>query len=133
MPSTCPTCMATACSSPGAVCRQGRLRRPRVHALNRALTDAIANPDLAIDALTKRNASISRDVNRTCLAGTFGSEMAHPEGARIGIGDIDDARLFRLIDLVIETKHLPRKPTVREVFDRSFLPAGAERIRTLAR
>jgi NitT/TauT family transport system substrate-binding protein len=59
--------------------------------------------------------------------------MAHPEGARIGIGDMDDSRLERLIALTVEAKKLPRKPSVREVFDRSFLPPDAERIRSLAR
>lgn len=104
-----------------------------VRAFNRALADAIANPDLAIETLSKRKVTIAPEVNRTRLVGTFAAEMAHPEGARIGIGDMDDGRLGRLIDLVVEAKKLPRKPSVREVFDRSFLPPDAERIRTLAR
>ena len=104
-----------------------------VRAFNRALADAIANPDVAIDALAKRNPSVARDINRTRLVGTFGAEMAHPEGARLGIGDMDDERLARLIDLVVAAKNLPRKPGIREVFDRSFLPPDAERIRSLAR
>jgi NitT/TauT family transport system substrate-binding protein len=104
-----------------------------VRSFNRALTDAIANPDVAIDAVVKRSPTASRDINRTRLVGTFASEMAHSEGARLGIGDMDDARLARLIDLVATAKALPRKPAVREVFDRSFLPPDAERIRSLGR
>jgi NitT/TauT family transport system substrate-binding protein len=45
---------------------------------------------------------------------------------------MDDARLGRLIQLVVEAKKLPRLPDVREVFDRSFLPPDGERIRSLA-
>ncbi len=104
-----------------------------VRAFNRALADAIANPDTAIDAVVKRSSTASRDINRTRLVGTFASEMAHPEGARLGIGDMDDARLSRLIDLVVTAKALPRKPSVTEVFDRSFLPPDSERIRSLGR
>lgn len=104
-----------------------------VRAFNRALADTIQDPGVAIDALAKRSPSARRDVNLTRLVGTLKSEMAHPEGAKIGIGDMDDARLGRLIDLVVTAKKLPRKPAVREVFDRSFLPPENERIRSLAK
>lgn len=103
-----------------------------VRAFNRGLRDTVANPDAAIDALEKRT-TIRRAVDHTRLVGTLRSEMAHPEGARIGIGDMDDARLSRLIALIVRTKKLPRTPTVREVFDRRFLPPKAERITSLAR
>jgi NitT/TauT family transport system substrate-binding protein len=59
--------------------------------------------------------------------------MAHPEGARIGIGDMDDQRLARLITQIVQTKRLPRTPSVREVFDRSFLPPLEQRVRSLGR
>jgi len=103
-----------------------------VRAFNRGLRDTVASPDAAIDALEKRT-TIRRAVDRTRLVGTLKSEMAHPEGARIGIGDMDDKRLERLIALIVRTKKLPRTPTLREVFDRRFLPPKAERITSLAR
>jgi NitT/TauT family transport system substrate-binding protein len=55
-----------------------------VRAFNRALADAIKTPDAAIDALVRRDANARRDVNHTRLVGTFKSDMAHPEGGRIG-------------------------------------------------
>ena len=67
------------------------------------------------------------------LLGTPAIEMAHLEGARIGIGDMDDMRLSRLITQIVQTKNLPRTPGVREVFDRSHLPPPDQRIRSLAR
>lgn len=103
-----------------------------VRAFNRALADTVANPTVAIDALAKRVPSLRRDVDHARLVGTLKTEMAHPEGARIGIGDMDDARLERLIRRIVETKKLPRMPSLREVFDRSFLPSEAERIKSLA-
>lgn len=108
------------------------LLAPMVRAFNRALTDTVKDPNVAIDALVRRDPAARRDVNLTRLVGTLKSEMAHKEGARIGIGDMDDARLGRLIKLVVESKKLPRLPDVREVFDRSFLPPPAERIKSLA-
>ena len=42
--------------------------------------------------------------------------MAHPEGRTIGIGDMDDQRLQRLIERLVRVKRLPRTPAVREVF-----------------
>ncbi|MGL4324387.1 MAG: ABC transporter substrate-binding protein [Beijerinckiaceae bacterium] len=104
-----------------------------VRAFNRALADTVADPAVAIDALVRRSPSISRTVNHVRLNGTLRSEMAHPEGARIGIGDMDDGRLKRLIDLIVRTKGLPRTPDLREVFVRDFLPPSGERIRSLAR
>jgi NitT/TauT family transport system substrate-binding protein len=114
--------------------RQHRALLPRlVRALNRALADTAANPDVAIDALLKHAPGANREVNRVRLVGTLKAEMAHPEGARIGLGDIDDARLARMIERIVSVKRLPRKPALSEVFDRSFLPPAAERIRSLAR
>ena len=103
-----------------------------VRAVNRALADTVADPNVAIDALVRRSPSMRRDIDHTRLVGTLKSEMAHPEGARIGIGDMDDARLERLIRRIVSVKKLPRTPAVGEVFDRSFLPGDGERIRALA-
>lgn len=103
-----------------------------VRAFNRGLADTVKDPDAAIDSLARHARGIDRAVNHTRLLGTLKAEMAHPEGARIGIGDMDDARLARLIALIVQSKKLPRTPSVREVFDRSFLPPDAQRIRSLA-
>lgn len=59
--------------------------------------------------------------------------MAHPGGARIGIGEMDDARLARMIEPIVHVERPPRTPGVREVFDRSLLPPLAERVRGLGR
>ena len=103
-----------------------------VQAINRGLADTVASPAAAIDALVKTSPGIDRAIDTARLLGTLKAEMAHPEGARLGIGDMDDSRLSRLIDRIVTVKKLPRKPRVDEVFDRSFLPPVAERIRTLA-
>ncbi len=104
-----------------------------VRAINRALTDTIADPDAAIDAVMRRDPAIDRAANHARLAGTLALEMSHPEGARLGIGDVDDARLARAIALIVAAKRHPRTPVPGELFTRRFLPPLAQRVRSLAR
>ena len=104
-----------------------------VQALNQGLHDTVANPNDAIEALEREVGTHRSDVNLKRLIGTLEIEMAHPEGARIGVGNMDDARLQRLINLIVKTKNLPRTPSVAEVFDRSFLPDESELIKSLAK
>ncbi len=96
-------------------------------AVNRAINDSLANPEMAMDAVMKREPLLKRDIERDRLAATLKDEMSHPEIARIGLGDIDSTRLTRSISVVVEANQLPRTPTAAEVFDRSFLPARADR------
>lgn len=98
-----------------------------VKAVNRAVNDSLANPEMAMDAVMKREPLLKRDVERDRLTATLKDEMSHPEIARIGLGDIDTARLTRSIAVVVDANQLPRTPTAQEVFDRSFLPARADR------
>ena len=103
-----------------------------VRAVNRALVDTVRDPAAAIDALLRQAPGSDRAVNLRRLQGTLAIEMAHREGARIGIGDMDDERLARLIAQIVQVKRLPRTPSVREVFDRTYLPPLAKRVRSLA-
>lgn len=99
-----------------------------VRAVNRAINDAMANPEAAMDAVMKREPLLKRDVEKERLLATIKQEMGHPEIARIGFGDVDGERLKRAIAMVVEANALPRTPAVDEVFDRSFLPPRAERL-----
>ena len=67
------------------------------------------------------------------LKTTLDIEMAHAEGRRIGIGDVDDVRLARSIALVAETNGLLSVPPTRNAFVREFLPPLAERVTSLAK
>jgi NitT/TauT family transport system substrate-binding protein len=104
-----------------------------VGAVNRGVLDVIADVDAGIDAVARRDPAIDRAANRARLVGTLALEMAHPEGARLGIGDMDDARLGRAIDLIVAAKKLPRRPGVDEIFTRRFLSPPDTRARNLAR
>ena len=96
-------------------------------ALNRAIVDTVANPELAMDSLMKREPLLKRDVEKERLMATLKEEMSHPEIAKIGLGDVDSVRLKRSIGIVVDANQLTRTPLPEEVFNRSFLPARAER------
>ncbi len=109
------------------------LVRGLVRAVNRGVIDVAADIDAGIEAVARRDPSIDRTTNRARLAGTLGLEMSHPEGAVLGIGDLDEARLSRSIDLIVSAKGHPRRPSSEEIFIRDFLPPVTERLRSLAR
>ena len=51
--------------------------------------------------------------------------MNHPEIAKIGLGNVDMARLKKSIDILVEANNLPRTPAVSEIFTPAFLPPTA--------
>jgi NitT/TauT family transport system substrate-binding protein len=99
-----------------------------VRALNKAVKEVIADPDAGIAHVIKREPLLKTDLEKEKLLTTLKRDMSHPEIAKIGFGDVDDARLKRSIDLVVQAGNLPRTPAVGEVFDHSFLPPRADRI-----
>ena len=105
--------------------------RKVLRALNRGLVDTVADPSAAIDALVKRKPGMNRESNQRRLLGTLQLEMGRAEGGVLGIGDLDDARFARGMDLLVTTKNLPRHPQASDLFDRQFLPPLAERVRSL--
>ena len=108
------------------------LVRALLRALNRGLQDTVADPEAAIDALVKRNPAMNRDSNLRRLQGTLALEMGRPEGALLGIGDLDDARFARGIDLIVNTRKFAIRPQPAALFCRAFLPPLSSRVRSLA-
>lgn len=104
-----------------------------VHGLNRGVREAVQDLDAAMAALQRAAPSIDVAVQRRRLEGTLAIEMAHPEGARIGIGDVDDARLARGIAQLARSCGWPGVPDTRALFTREFLPPLEQRVRSLAR
>jgi NitT/TauT family transport system substrate-binding protein len=98
-----------------------------VKAVNRAINESLADPEVAMDHVMKREPLLKRAVEKERLMATLKQEMGHPEIARIGLGDVDADRLKRAIALVVDANGLQRTPTNDEVFDRSFLPPKSER------
>ncbi|WP_313761048.1 ABC transporter substrate-binding protein [Rhizobium sp.] len=99
-----------------------------LRAINKSIKDAIKDPDAAIAAVQKREPLIKPTIERERFDATIANEMNHDEIAKIGFGDVDDARLGKSIDIIVKAKELPRTPALTEVFDRSFLPAKDDRL-----
>ncbi|WP_295855160.1 ABC transporter substrate-binding protein [Tardiphaga sp.] len=96
-------------------------------ALNRGVKDAMADPKAAVASVAKREPLIKLDLELARFEATLIDDMGHPEVAKIGLGDIDEARLAKSIDIMVSAKDLPRTPAVKEIFDRSFMPPLADR------
>jgi NitT/TauT family transport system substrate-binding protein len=107
--------------------------RGLLRAVTRGLKAAILEPDAAMDAVAARNPKIDRAIERARLQGTLAGEMAHPEGQRLGIGEVDEGRLASNIVQIVETRKLTRVPGILEVFNHDFLPPIEERVTSLAR
>jgi NitT/TauT family transport system substrate-binding protein len=97
-----------------------------VRAINKGLQDSLKDIDAAVAAVAKREALIKVPVERERFVQTIKDEMNHPEIAKIGLGNVDMARLKKSIDILVEASALPRTPTVEEIFTPAFLPPLAD-------
>lgn len=102
-----------------------------VRAVNRGVRDTIADPAAALAALTRRAPSANLAAERARLDLTLRGEMAHPEGARLGLGAIDAERFRRGVALLCTSKRLARTPAVDEIVSTAFPIPREERITSL--
>jgi len=97
-----------------------------IEAINHGLEDALKEPAAAIDAVAKREPLINKKVERERFDATLQDEMNSPEIAKIGVGNVDKARLKKSIEILVEAQKLPRTPTVDEIYTDAFMPPAAE-------
>jgi NitT/TauT family transport system substrate-binding protein len=97
-----------------------------LRALNKGMQDSIKDPDASVAAVAKREPLIKTSVERERFDATFADEMNHPEIKKIGLGNVDEARLKRSIAIMVDALSLPRSPEVSEVWDPSFLPPASD-------
>jgi NitT/TauT family transport system substrate-binding protein len=98
-----------------------------LRAMNKALVDSLKDPKASVAAVVKREPLIRTDVELERFDATIKEEMNHPEIAQIGLGEVDDARLRKAIEIMVEANQLPRTPALSEIFNREFLPPKSER------
>ena len=106
-----------------------KIRQPckgLIAAINHGLKDALKDPDAAIAAVAKREPLIKVKVERERFDATLKDEMNSPEIAKIGLGNVDPARLKKSIDILVKAEHLPRTPTVDEIYTSKFMPPAAD-------
>jgi NitT/TauT family transport system substrate-binding protein len=99
-----------------------------LRAINRSLREAVENPDAAIDLLATEEALIKKDIERRRLLYVYKTLIDTAETRELGIGDVSDDRLRSAISAIATSFELPRLPNPGDIFDRSFLPAKADRI-----
>lgn len=99
-----------------------------LRAINRSMKESVENPDAAIDLLATEEPLIKKDLEKRRLLYVYKTLIDTPETRDLGIGDVSDAKLASAIATIAASFELPRVPAPGEIFDRSFLPAKADRI-----
>ena len=97
-----------------------------LRALNKGMQDSIKEPEASVASVAKREPLINLKLERERFDATFADEMNHPEIKKIGLGSVDEERLKRSIDIMVDALALPRSPAVSEVWNGSVLPPAAE-------
>jgi NitT/TauT family transport system substrate-binding protein len=100
-----------------------------VRALNRGFADMLRDLDAGIEAVAAIAPGADRAAEKLRLLTTLRTEMNHADSRRLGIGDVDDARLRDSIALMARGAALPRVPGMQEVFVRDHLAQPADRVR----
>jgi len=101
--------------------------RGLLRAIDRALRETIADPQAGIAAVTATEPLVDGKAELARFDFAVRRVVATDETRRLGLGDLDDARLDRSIATIAAAYDLPRTPSAGEVFDRSFLPPLGER------
>ncbi len=105
--------------------------RGLVRAINHGILDSLKDIDASVAAVAQREPLIKVAVERERFVQTLKDEMNHPEIARIGLGNVDTARLKKSIDILVDANGLPRTPSVDEIFTPAFLPPTEDRPKKL--
>ncbi len=98
-----------------------------VRAVNRAAVEIAKDPEAGADAVMAYDNLAKRDLEKARMLFSYENLIASPEVERIGLGDLDDERLARSIDLVAEGYQLETKPDASAIFTRDFLPPLEDR------
>jgi NitT/TauT family transport system substrate-binding protein len=99
-----------------------------LRAINRSLRETVENPDAAIDLLATEEPLIKKDIEKRRLLYVYKTLIDTAEARELGIGDVSDAKLKSAISAIATAFELPKVPTTGDIFNRSFLPAKADRI-----
>lgn len=98
-----------------------------VKAVNRANVEVAADQNMGMAAVRSFDGLVNIPVEKRRLQYAFDKLIMSPELKELGAGDVKDDRLARAIGMVVTGYELSRTPASAEIFNRSFLPARAER------
>jgi NitT/TauT family transport system substrate-binding protein len=96
-------------------------------ALTQGFRLSVKDPQTAIAHIkgVEPLANEATELKRLQLA--ISANIVNDEVRRNGLGAIDNARMRRAIDQVVQAFELPAKPTVEQVFTGAYLPSAAAR------
>lgn len=98
-----------------------------VSAINRAVQDVISEPQIGIDALLAEEGFLNADAESQRLQFALNNVIISDESRELGIGAVDQDRLARSIDTIVELYDLTTTPSVADVYTDQFLPPLNER------
>jgi NitT/TauT family transport system substrate-binding protein len=102
--------------------------RGLVKALNKAVLEVVAKPDVGIAVLKNVEPLTNVDIEKQRLIYAIDQQLRTEEVAKVGLGDLDDAHLAAAIKVVSDVYGLSRTPSADEIFSRAFLPTKADRM-----
>ncbi len=98
-----------------------------VRAVNKATREIAGDSKAGIEAVMAYDNLAKEELELARMKFSYENLIVSPEVDKLGLGDVDNARLARSIDIVAEGYQLPAKPKPEQVFTRQFLPALEDR------
>ncbi|WP_447553939.1 ABC transporter substrate-binding protein [Vreelandella sp. EE22] len=99
-----------------------------VRAINRAIQDVIEAPQDGIDALMEVEGFLNEQAEAQRLQFALDNLIISDESRELGFGAVDEARLARSIDTIVELYELTGTPAVDDVYSSEFLPPLEQRL-----
>ncbi len=99
-----------------------------IRATLKGLKDMVRDPEEAVKAAVAYEPLLDPDVERRRLRIAMDCCIITDTVRKQGFGDVDPARLDKVIDQITDAYKLPRKVSRQEVFDPQYLPPASERM-----
>jgi NitT/TauT family transport system substrate-binding protein len=94
----------------------------------KGLKDVARDLELGVKAALAFEPLLNADIERDRLRVAMNCCIVTENVRKAGYGDIDQARLGKMIAIISQAYNLPRQPSVAEVFDASYLPPLKDRM-----
>ena len=96
-------------------------------AMIKGMRDTAKDPGIAVEAVLKRNAVVTKAVELERLEMALAQNFVTPAVKKNGFGGVEADKLARNIAMQKEARNLKNPPAADAVFDASFLPPAADR------
>ncbi|MDQ7989843.1 MAG: ABC transporter substrate-binding protein [Candidatus Dactylopiibacterium sp.] len=114
-------------ASPKLIAEKPKAVQGFLRAFNKALKEAIANPDDAATYVKKQDALVDQALETRRLKMALNSVVLTPETKANGLGSVTDERLQRSLAETVAAYNLKSAPDGKAIFNPAFLPAKADR------